>query len=105
MFQKVLVCGAKRSKGVMDGKPYDSTKVYLQTDMDTSNENLIGFVTEEYKWGLSDNFDKIKDIQTPFEAEAEFQLVNTGRQSRLVLADLKIVDKKAAPQVAPINKV
>ena len=58
MFQKVMITGAKSSKGEMEGRPYDSTKIYVQVRMDPSKGNMVGSATEEYSWGLSDNFDK-----------------------------------------------
>ena len=36
MLQQVIITGAKRSKGEMEGRPYDSTKIYVQTNFITA---------------------------------------------------------------------
>ena len=86
---QVIVTGAKRSKGEMEGKPYDSTKVYVQTGMDTSKGDAVGFAGSEYQWGLSDNFLKIASLKYPFSATATFEMVTNGKTQKTILIDLK----------------
>lgn len=92
----VVVTGAKRSKGEMEGKPYDSTKVYVQTGMDTSKGDAVGFAGSEYPWGLSDNFNKVATLKYPFEAVATFEMVTNGKSQKTILIDLKPVPAQQA---------
>jgi hypothetical protein len=93
-MQTFVVTGAKASSGIFEdpktGKqtPYDSTVVYVQAMMDPSKPNMAGFSTVEYKWGLSKNFDKIKDLDFPFEASLHFNTVTNGRTQSVVLTDV-----------------
>lgn len=85
----VIVTGCKRSKGEMEGKPYDSTKVYMQTSLDTTKGDAVGSAGSEYAWGLSDNFSKIASIKYPFAALATFEMVTNGKTQKTILIDLK----------------
>lgn len=90
MIQEVLVTGAKSSKGEMEGRLYDSTKVYVQTKMNDSGK---GFATAEYNWGDSTNFDKIKDLNYPFKANVEFEIVTSGKNTKMILISVMPIDK------------
>lgn len=87
--QQLIVCGAKFSKGEYEGNAYDSTVVYIQAPLDSSQDKMAGFTTIEYKWGKSTNFDKIKDMEYPFTAYVTFETVSTGRSSKVILTDLQ----------------
>lgn len=89
MLQQVVITGAKRSKGEMEGRPYDSTKVYVQTKMDTNNVDMVGFATSEYTWGKADNFAKLSDLKFPLQAEIELELVTSGKSSKMIVIDVK----------------
>ncbi len=90
MFQKVMITGAKSSKGEMEGRPYDSTKIYVQVRMDPSKGNMVGSATEEYSWGLSDNFDKLKDLKFPVEANVDFEQVTSGNRVKIIVMDVQL---------------
>ena len=92
---QILVLGAKSSKGQFDGKPYDSTTIFYQADLQ-KGENFVGHVGTDVKWGLSANFEKIKNLKYPFTAEGTFQQVSNGRNTVTILEDLVPV---AAPKV------
>ncbi|XID75134.1 hypothetical protein ACF3NA_00760 [Alkanindiges sp. WGS2144] len=92
----VVVTGAKRSKGEIEGKPYDSTKVYVKTGMDTSKGDAVGFAGSEYAWGLSDNFLKIASLKYPFQAQATFEMVTNGKSQKTILIDLQPVPQVKA---------
>lgn len=85
----VTVTGAKRSKGDFEGTAYDSTKIYIQTAMDTSKGDAMGTAGSEYTWGLSDNFLKIASLKYPFNAVANFEMVTNGKAQKTILIDLK----------------
>ena len=55
---QIVVLGAKASKGEFNGRPFDSTTVYYQADLQ-DGENFAGQVGAEIKWGTSFNFEKM----------------------------------------------
>lgn len=83
----VVVTGSKASKGDFNGKPFDSTKVYVQTEMQ-AGERSSGTVSTEYTWGTSDNYPKIEKLNYPFKAKAVLQIVSNGRDSKTILVNL-----------------
>lgn len=89
----VVVTAYKASKGDFNGKPFDSTKVYVETQMQ-SGERSRGIVPTEYTWGQSNNYDRIEHIEPPFKAKGIFMQVNNGRDSKTILVDL--IPEKAA---------
>lgn len=86
MLQEFLITGAKPSKGDMEGRHYDSTKIYVQTKMDNKGR---GFATSEYNWGDSTNFDKIKDLTYPFMAKVQLEMVTSGKSTRIIVTDVQ----------------
>ena len=98
MQSDVVVTAFKASKGEMEGKPFDSTKVYIETGMQ-SGERSKGIVSTEYTQGTSDNYDKIEALDPPFKAKAIMQQVSNGRTSKIILIDL-IPEKSPVAQKA-----
>lgn len=92
---QIVVIGIKRSKGEMEGRPYDSTKVYTQTTLDVSKGDAVGYAGSEYNWGTSDNFNKFSTAKFPLQCEATFEQVSNGKTVKMVLLDLKPVQKQA----------
>lgn len=84
---QIIVLGAKSSKGSFEGTPYDSTTIFYQADLQ-KGENFVGQVGTDVKWGLSANFEKIKNLKYPFTAEGTFQQVSNGRNTVTILEDL-----------------
>lgn len=94
MKQTITLLGAKRSVGKLDnGSAYDSTKLYAQVPMNTSADT-VGFAIAEYNWGDSTNFAKIQNLTFPLQAELDFELVTNGKNSKLIVVDVKPLDKK-----------
>lgn len=94
------VTSMKPSKGEFEGRPYDSTKVFVETGVASDSEGF-GYVTVSYNWGLSDNyhdFVRSTGINKPFDAEITWENIVAGNGSKLVLVDLKPV---TAPQTQP----
>ena len=98
MQSDVVVTAFKASKGEMNGKPYDSTKVYVETGMQ-AGERSKGIVSTEYTWGLSDNYSKLEHLEPPFKAKATLQQVSNGRDSKTILIDLIPEKAPVAPKV------
>lgn len=92
---QIIVLGAKASKGEFNGRPFDSTKIFAQAELQ-EGENFAGFVSSEYPWGTSFNFDRIKGLEYPFKAKATMKIESNGRDSKTVLLDL--VPEKLAPK-------
>ena len=94
MLQQVIITGAKSSKGEMEGRPYDSTKIYVQTRMDPTKGTMIGTVTEQYDWGLSTNFDILKNLKFPIQANVEFEQASSGKSSKTIVMDVQPIVNK-----------
>ena len=92
---QIVVLGAKASKGEFNGRPFDSTTVYYQADLQ-DGENFAGQVGAEIKWGTSFNFEKIKNQKYPFMADVVMEQVSNGKTSMLVLIDL-VPQKQSYP--------
>lgn len=86
---QILVIGAKASKGEMEGTPYDHTTIFTTTQLDSKNDDAFGSAGDSYRFGKSENFQKLKGIPVPFNAEGQFEIVTTGKTSRTILLDLK----------------
>lgn len=94
MLQQVIITGAKRSKGEMEGRPYDSTKIYVQTKMNSDSGEMVGFAGSEYNWGLSDNFEKIKMLKFPIQANIEMEIVTSGKNTKMIVTDVQPIVNK-----------
>lgn len=84
---QMTVLGAKSSKGSFEGKAYDSTTVFYQADLQ-DGENFAGQLGVSIKWGTSANFEKIKNLSYPFNAEATMEQVSNGSTQTLIIKDL-----------------
>ena len=91
MFQQVIITGAKSSKGDYEGRPFDSTKIYVSTMMDPSKGTMVGRASEQYDWGTSENFQKLKDLKFPITANVEFEQVTSGKSSKTIIMDLELI--------------
>jgi len=95
--QRVTVTGSFPSKGVLEsGAPYDSTKVFVLTDLDDSKG--VGTATVEYKWGTSENYQKIAsfikaacDAGKPALFDADLEVTTNGKTQRTQVVDLRPV--------------
>lgn len=87
--QEVTVTGIKQFKGEVDGKHYDSFKVFVQVALDESKGTAKGFATEEFNAGASAEFDRWKHLPFPLKAEATFQMVTSGKVSKMQIVEVK----------------
>lgn len=86
---KELVMGAKSFKGTIEGRSFDSTTIFCQTKLDESQGNAKGFTGASYVWGSAENYDKIKHLPFPFEAELTMETVTSGNKVRQVCVGFK----------------
>jgi len=84
----IVVIGAKRSKGEMEGKPYDHTTIYTSDILDQRNGDAIGAAGTDYRWGTSENFKKIQNVKPPFSADVVIEVITSGKSQRMILLDL-----------------
>ena len=97
---QVVVKGLKRSKGDMDGTPYDFTSVFIEVDMDDSAKNARGTATEPYKLGDSEMYSTFDKFELPFNAVAEFEITTTGKVTKQKLLSL-VPQSPVAPAPRP----
>lgn len=93
----ITVLGAKSSKGTFEGNNYDSTTVFYQSDLQ-EGENFAGQVGVSIKWGTSANFEKIKNLDFPFNADVTMEQVSNGNKQTLILKDLVPEKAPTAPK-------
>lgn len=90
---RITIAGIKGSKGRLEGgQEYDSTKIYVQTDLDDSKGMGKGFATVEYSYGTSEEFHKLKHLPFPLQADAELEIVTNGRVQKTVITSLQPVE-------------
>lgn len=97
---RVQVLGMKASKGVIEesGQAYDSTKVYVLADLDIRSGNAKGQACTEYSLGVAEDFQKFKHLSFPFDADAEFEIVTSGKASKtLLLAVMPVAKQTVQP--------
>ncbi|WP_343730457.1 hypothetical protein [Duganella sp.] len=91
----IKVTGMKYSKGKMDnGTEFDSTKVYVETELDTSKDSAMGTACAEYGLGKADEYQKYKHLAgaLPFMAIAEMEIVTNGKTQKTIIHSLRPVD-------------
>ncbi len=89
--QKATVTGIKKAKGEFEGTSYDSTTIFIQTDLDDRSGNAVGKATTAHKLGSSAEFDKFKSWHYPADVDAEFEMVTSGKDTKLALVSIKLV--------------
>ena len=82
---EVTVLGMKSSKGSFEGTDYDSTKVYVLTDLDASKGTAVGSSAAEYVLGKSDEFGKYKHLPFPVKGMADLEIVTNGKTQKTVM--------------------
>lgn len=97
MLVKGKITGAKFFKGDVEGTEYDSTTIYMETDLDDGSETAKGRASQAFKWGKSEEFHKIKHLPFPFEAEIVLRQVTNGKNGLKTV----VVSVKPVAQVKP----
>ncbi|MGO4378017.1 hypothetical protein [Pseudoduganella sp. RAF53_2] len=88
----VKVTGMKFSKGQMDnGTTFDSTKVYVETDLDSSKGTAMGTATAEYNLGKAEEYKKFEHLAGafPFMAEVDMEIVTNGNTQKTIISALR----------------
>lgn len=97
---RVTVSGMKASKGQMEnGQAYDSTKIYVITELDASKDQGAGSATAEYNFKLSDEFQKYKHLFVDgraIVADVDFEQVTNGKSTKMIVHGLRPVAAASA---------
>lgn len=91
----IKVTGMKFSKGTMDnGQAFDSTKVFVETELDSSKDTAMGTACAEYGLGKAEEYQKYKHLagSFPFMAVAEMEIVTNGKTQKTIVHSLRPVD-------------
>lgn len=87
------IVGAKYFQGEIDGKQFDSCKVFVLTGLDESNGTAKGQGVAEYNFGASANFHSYLKNQTfPFEAQMNMEMVTNGRKQTMRVVAIKPIN-------------
>lgn len=73
-----LVLGAKAFNGEVEGKRYDSTTLFVVMDVSERSGQAVGQNVVEMKFGKSDEFEKLKTLPFPVNAELALNLTTKG---------------------------
>jgi len=74
----LLVLGAKSFNGDVEGKKYDSTTLFVVMDVSERTGSSVGQNVVEMKFGTSDEFQKMKHLPFPCQAELGLRLTTKG---------------------------
>ena len=72
------VLGCKGFKGQVEGVNYDSTTLYVVMDVSEKNGTEAGFNVSNMKFGREEEYQKMKGLQFPIQAELEIELTTKG---------------------------
>jgi hypothetical protein len=98
---QVKVTGLKASQGEYEGTAYDSTKVYVETQLDDSKGKASGTATVEYSYMTSAEYAKLMaQGPLPFMADAVLQIVTSGKVQKTMLKDGSLVVKQTIRKAA-----
>ncbi len=95
----IKVTGMKFSKGTMDnGQSFDSTKVFVETELDASKDTAMGTACAEYGLGKAEEYQKYKHLagSLPFLATAEMEIVTNGKTQKTIIHSLKPMESAKA---------
>ena len=95
----IKVTGMKFSNGTMDnGQSFDSTKVFVETELDASKDTAMGTACAEYGLGKAEEYQKYKHLSgsLPFMAVADMEIVTNGKTQKTIIHSLKPMESAKA---------
>lgn len=97
MKNEFILRGAKPVNTTVDGKLYDSTKIFIDLPLTDGNGNA----TQEYSFADNTFYHQhLANIELPVPVILDFEIVSTGKGQKTVIHGLEI--KK---QLKPVNQV
>lgn len=97
---KVEVFGMKKFVGIVDGKSYDTTKVFIKTHLDSSKGTAVGYATQELEAGKSSVYDNYCNVPLPAEFDIDIQLVSTGKAMKQIIVGMRPSAGRASVKAA-----
>lgn len=76
--QTVTILGAKGFKGEVEGTKYDSTTLYVLMDVSERAGTEVGQNVQPMKFGKEEEFQKIKALPFPIQAELVINFTTKG---------------------------
>lgn len=92
------VFGMKKFVGIVEGKTYDTSKIYVKTHLDASGGTAIGYTTQELAAGTSKIYDDYCNVPLPAMFDLDIQLVSTGKVMKQVVSAMRLPSAKLKPQ-------
>ncbi len=86
--------GAKKFKGEIDGSKIDSCSVLVATPLPSQSGNAVGFTAAQMKFGESENFDKLAQLNFPCEVMITVEMTSTGKGMVPTLKDFQVQEAK-----------
>lgn len=74
------ILGAKGFKGTVEGQSFDSTKLYVVMETSDRAGTEVGFNATPLPWGKQENFEKIKSLKFPFQADLVVNVTTKGME-------------------------
>lgn len=72
------VLGCKGFKGQVEGTNYDSTTLYVVMDVSEKNGTEAGYNVANMKFGKEEEFQKLRGLPFPVQAELDVELTTKG---------------------------
>lgn len=89
---RVKVLGIKKFKGEVEGQHHDMCTIFIVMKQDESKGTAKGYVGQDLRYGVSDNYDKFQHLTYPLEADIEIETVANGKGlMKTIVTDFKPV--------------
>ncbi|MRR17868.1 MAG: hypothetical protein EG826_15580 [Deltaproteobacteria bacterium] len=79
MIVRGIVTGMKAFNDNVEGTHYDSTTLFVETDLDDGTSMAKGKATQAFKFGTSEEYKKLQHNPFPFSAELTMKQVTNGK--------------------------
>ncbi|MCE5180460.1 MAG: hypothetical protein LLG15_01535 [Betaproteobacteria bacterium] len=100
---QAMVRGMTHFKDTVEGVAYDFTKMFVESELDTSKGAAMGSCTTPYEFGTSAEYLRMEKagVSFPFMAALEMELVTTGKTTKQRILSCKpiSVEKPASAVV------
>lgn len=95
MRQQFKVLGVRRFNDTVEGTKHDFTKIVVETPFNDSDDKA-GFDAVHINFGKSENFDKLKNLPFPVQAELDIEMTTSGFVCRGFYPSKEAPQSKAA---------
>ena len=105
---KVMLRKVKFNKGVMDGRPYDYTRIYIEVPVYEKQEKEFGVDVLELEFGDESDHVKLEHLRgkLPILVDLDYMPVKKGNDDIKLVTRFEVIgDAKPVPTKAQLNKV